>query len=181
VSGARVLLAAAMLAAAVPACGGDDDGGAASPSGDRGQAARDGSRPASPEESIRGYGSAADEATRTEIATAVEAFYAAKAAGDGPKACALLARAARRPLIETLARSSPRLKGEGCGSILSLLFERQPGDPAKIGRVEVTGARVRDDRGIALIDIEATPEEVIPVRRENGSWKVAAVAGSEIP
>jgi hypothetical protein len=39
---------------------------------------------------------------------------------------------------------------------------------------------VKGDRGLALIEIEASPEEVIPVRRENGSWTVAAMAGSEI-
>jgi len=71
---------------------------------------------------------------------------------------------------------------QDCRALLaSLLADQDPGYRERIAGVEVTGARVRDDRGLALIEIEATPEEVIPVRREDGSWKVAALAGSEIP
>jgi hypothetical protein len=74
------------------------------------------------------------------------------------------------------------LGGKGCGAIVSLLLEQEePGYGARIGEVEVTGARVKGDRAVALIEIEASPEEVIPVRQEGGSWKVAAFAGSDIP
>ena len=135
----------------------------------------------SPGESVRSYGTKADADAETAIATAVKDFYAAKSAGDGAQACALLARPARKALIDTLAQSG-RLEGKGCPAVLSsLLADQAPQYREGIAGVEVTGARVEGDRGLALIEIEAIPEEVIPVRREDGSWKVAALAGSEIP
>ena len=129
----------------------------------------------------RTYGGQADEAAKSDIAAAVKDFYAAKAAGDAARACALLAGVTREALVETMARSSA-VKGKDCAAIVGrLLTGQEPGYRERIKGVEVTGARVSGDRGLALIDIEAIPEEVIPVRRESGSWRVAAIAGSEIP
>ena len=179
---AGALLAAALLALSAAACGEDDERGSSRAGGDGGQVAgTDTSAPQSPGESVRSYGTKADDAAKTAIATAVKDFYAAKSAGDGARACALLARPAREAMIDTLARSG-RLEGKGCPAVLTPSSRtRTPRYRDRIAGVEVTGARVRDDRGLALIDIEAVPEEVIPVRREDASWKVAALAGSEIP
>ena len=176
------LLAAALLALAAPACGGEDEPGSSRAGGDGDQVtATKASAPQSPAESVRSYGTKADAADETAIATAVKDFYAARSAGDGAQACTLLARATREALIDTLAQSG-RLEGKGCPAIVtSLLADQAPQYRDRIAGVEVTGARVRDDRGLALIDIGAVPEEVIPVRREDDSWKVAALAGSEIP
>jgi len=179
---ARALLAAALLALSAPACGGDDETGSSRAGGEGGKGAgTNASAPQSPRESVRSYGTKADDADETAIATAVKDFYAAKSAGDGARACALLARATREAMIDTLAQSGQG-EGEGCGAVLaSLLADQAPRYRDRIAGVEVTGARVKGDRGLALIEIEAVPEEVIPVRREDGSWKVAALAGSEIP
>ena len=179
---AGALLAAALLALSVPACSDDDKPGPSRAGNDGGQAAgTDASAPQGPGESVRSYGTKADAASETAIATAVKDFYAAKAAGDGAKACALLARATREAMIDTLAQSGRR-EGKGCPAILAaLLADQDPRYRERLAGVEVTGARIQEDRGLALIDIEAVPEEVIPVRREDGSWKVAALAGSEIP
>ena len=167
-----------------PPCAGDDEPGSSRAGGDDGQgqaAGTDTAAPQSPGESVRSYGTKADADAETAIATAVKDFYAAKSEGDGAHACTLLARATREALIDTLAQSG-RLEGKGCGAVLSsLLADQAPQYRDRIAGVEVTGARVRKDRGLALIHIEAVPEEVIPVRREDGSWKVAALAGSEIP
>lgn len=108
-------------------------------------------------------------------------FYAAKAAGDAAGTCGLLASAARKALVQTTGQSG-QLKGRGCDAIVSAVLDDQdPRYRARTREVEVTGVRVRGDRALALIDIEVTPEEVIPLWREGGSWKVAAMAGSEIP
>jgi hypothetical protein len=179
---AGALLAAALLALSAAACGGDDEPSSSRAGTDDGKvAATEASAPQSPEESVRSYGTKADAAAETAIATAVKNFYAAKSAGDGAQACTLLARATREAMIDTLARSG-RLEGKGCPAILtSLLADQAPRYRDGIAGVKVTGARVREDRGLALIEIEAIPEDVIPVRREDGSWKVAALAGSDIP
>jgi hypothetical protein len=179
---AGALLAAALLALSAPACGGDDEPSSSRAGGDDGKvAATEASAPQSPGESVRSYGTKADATAETEIATAVKDFYAAKSAGDGAQACALLARATREAMIDTLAQSG-RPEGKGCPAILaSLLADQAQQYRDRIAGVQVTGARVREDRGLALIHIEAIPEEVIPMRREDGSWKIAALAGSEIP
>jgi hypothetical protein len=175
-----LLAAAAALVVCAPACGGDDDSEPSASDRVRDSAAaNEASDPPSPAESIRTYGTQADEDTEAAIEMAVKDFYAAKAAGDGAGTCTLLARDARKALVQTISQSG-QLKGKGCSAIVSRLLEQQK-PQLRVGKVEVTGARVEGDRGLALLEIEATPEEVIPVRREGGSWKVGAMAGSEIP
>jgi len=170
---------AALLALTAPACSDDDERGSSRAGNDGGQAAgTDASAPQGPGKSVRTYGTKADAEAEAEIRAAVQDFYAAKSAGDGARACALLARPAREAMVDTLARSGR----QGCPAILaSLLADQDARYRDRIAGVEVTGVRVREDRGLALIEIEATPEDVIPVRREDGSWKVAALAGSAIP
>jgi hypothetical protein len=181
---AQTLLAAAVLVACLPGCGGEDDQGSGPSASDRGRdsgAANESSASPSPAESIRTYGAQADGDTETAIAAAVRDFYAAKASGDGARTCTLLASAARKSLVQTMGRSG-ELKGKDCGAIVSLVLEQQePRYRARMREVEVTGARLQGDRALALIEIEASSEEVIPVRQDGGSWKVAAMAGSEIP
>ena len=181
---AGALLAAAVLAMTAAACDGGDKQGSSPSSGEREQttgARTEDSGPQSPKESVRSYGTKADAAAETAIATAVKDFYAAKSAGDGAQVCTLLASATRKALVETLAGSGEG-KGEACSSIVApLLADQEPGYRDRIAGVQVTGVRVRGDSGLALIKVKATPEDVIPVRRENGSWKVAALAGSQVP
>ena len=79
---ARTLLVAAVLAVSVPACGGDDDEGSTAAGRDGQEVARtEAAGPASPEESVRSYGTKADADSGAAIETAVKDFYAAKAAG----------------------------------------------------------------------------------------------------
>lgn len=173
----QALLLAAVLAASVIACGGEDEQGSSSSNRDGGESpgVRDNS------DSIETYGTEADAASEAAIAAAVTSFFAANAAGHDAEACRLLSSAARRQVSLTLGRS-PELKGRGCRAILSRLFKLQrPQYRAGIKKIKVTGARVQGDRGFALLEAKAVPADAMPVQREDGAWKVAAVTSSQLP
>jgi hypothetical protein len=173
----RALVLAAVLAASIPACGGEDepDSPPTSPDGGDGPGIRDDSN------SIETYGRAADAASEAAIASAVTSFFAANAAGDVAEACRLLSSAARQQLNQTLGQS-PELRGRGCRAVLARLFELQPPEyRAGVKDIKVTGARLQGDRGFALLEARAIPGDAIPIRREGGAWKLAAVEATLLP
>jgi hypothetical protein len=169
----RLLLTAALLSASLPGCGGDDDQ-------DSARSAPGRTETESPRASIENYGSEADADTKAAIARAVQDFYVARSTGDVAQACTLLSRAIRQELVQRLGE--PGQAGDRqCPAALAQLLRNTPARyRARLKQAEVTGARVKGDRGFALIDITAVPEHFIPVERENGAWKVAAVAGSSL-
>jgi hypothetical protein len=139
--------------------------------------------------STRHYGHAASAAQERAIAVLVKRYYAAGAAGDGAAACALIysSLADSPSLGETAeavfppAPSVPPLHGQSCPRIMSLLFEEDhPRLAADLATVVVTRVRVKGSRGLVLLGFRATPERLIPVRRERGAWKTEALLDKEL-
>jgi hypothetical protein len=138
---------------------------------------------------VRTYGHAASAPDERAIAALVKRYYAAGAAGDGARACALIySGLADSPSLgetaETVyppAPSVPPLHGQSCARIMSLLFEedhrRLAGD---LATVVVTDMRVKGSKGLVLLGFRTTPERLIPVRRERGGWKVEALLDREL-
>jgi hypothetical protein len=173
----RALLLAAVLAASIAACGGEDEQDSLSASPDGGDSAG----VQGDSNSIESYGRGADAASEAAISSAVTGFFAANAAGNETEACRLLSSVARRQLNETLGQS-PELKGRGCRAILARLFELQPPQyRAGIKDIKVTGARLQGDGGFALLEARGIPGDAIPIRREGGVWKLAAVEATPLP
>jgi hypothetical protein len=112
------------------------------------------------------------------VTVAVKRYYAALAAGDDAAACVLLSSNLSRTLLQGFGRS-PSLRGKGCAGILSVLIDRRAA--ASLGAVEVTGVRVKQDRGFALLRAAQMPSGEIPVQRDGGAWKMGGVIGSQIP
>jgi hypothetical protein len=147
-------------------------GGASGPSASSAQRGGD--------ESIQRYGSAAGSSDKAAVTAAVKAYYAAIAAGDGVKACALLDSTFQQSLSRSLGRS-PLLRSKGCAGIIQLLFQHRPGQPGRVSAaVTVTGVRLNGDHGFALITTHSIPAGEISVGREHGSWKVGSLIGSAL-
>jgi hypothetical protein len=129
---------------------------------------------------VQSLGEPAAGADRAQITAAVKGFYDAYAAVDGAKGCAFLTAAARRAVVESFGHS-PKLRGKGCGPALASEMAKVPPQFRKLDRtVEVTGARIKGDRGYALFRSIAVLPSELPIRREGGAWKLDSIVASPL-
>jgi hypothetical protein len=155
---------------------GSDDSGGGSHSADEGSAEF---RVPGGDNSIQNYGDEAATTEREEANDVLTEYLDARAAGDWAKQCALLAESSVAPL-EQLASRSPRLKGKGCPTVLKALSA----SASKSARVStLTGSiaslRVEGDRGFVLYHGPKGVDYFVPMVKEDGVWKVAAIAPTE--
>jgi hypothetical protein len=140
------------------------------------------------DELVRDYGHAVGGGEQRAVAALLGRFYAAVAAGDGAGACSLLYGPLTRapglyraiPKADAPAPGSPLLRGN-CAQVATLLFGIERPELAEHGRPQLVEARVSGDRGIAVIGFASAPERQLPLRRDGGTWKVAALLDSLIP
>lgn len=189
-----MLAAAALLAAGLGACGSSDSEStgsskATAPAADSTAATttedQDGAgasfRTPGGDNSIQSFGEEAD-AAEVDAATAVLSGYMrARAENDWAGECAYLAKATVAPL-EGLASRTPQSKGQGCATTLESLTG---GVPSSTRANTMTGAigslRVEGDRGFALYHGPNGSDYFVPMVKEDGEWKVGALAPSEFP
>lgn len=133
------------------------------------------------DDSIQTFGNEAGVAEKQAVTATVKRYYAAVAAGDGASACALLSPGLSKSIIQSLGHSAV-LRGKGCAGILALLFKHGSAQSgASLADIEVTGVRIKGDRGFALLHSKTMPSGEISVDRENGAWKVGALIGGALP
>jgi hypothetical protein len=130
------------------------------------------------------YGQEASPTDKQAITALVKRYYAAVAADDGATACSLI----HSPLAESVAEDYGQapgpvsLSGKTCAVVMSKLFRQLPEQPASVlAATEVTGVRVKDRKGFALLHSTAIPEGDIPVERELGVWRVGTLVGGALP
>jgi hypothetical protein len=208
--GVRKLLLAlalsAVLAAGLAACGGDSGDPTSSASTGDSTVPAQGSPPAtqkpSPaasaegagrdelsysfrtpggDNSIQTYGQEADAGERDEATVVLAAYLDSRAKGDWVENCGYLAKAAVAPL-RRLAATSPRLKGKGCGELLAELEGRVPAS-SRVSMLAgpIVSLREEGDHGFALFHGPHGSDYFIPMSKEDGKWKVGALAPSEFP
>lgn len=199
-------LVAALFALGLVACGGDGDstapatattqetsgselpeGGSEAGEGSSGaEAGGDGAEEASAEfrtpggdNSIQNYGEEADEAELEAATEVLEAFLTARAASDWAGQCQYLGAVAVKPL-ERLAEQSPQLKGKDCAAILKTLSASLPAPTRANTLTEgVASLRVEGDRAFALYHGPKGVDYFVSMVKENGEWKVGALAPTE--
>jgi hypothetical protein len=193
---AKLLLAtavAALLASGFAACGSDSNGdnstavtsqttpatttteGPGSPSDE----ASASFRTPGGDNSIQNFGEEADSAEVEAATTTLTAYLQARAEEDWVGACTNLARETIEPL-EQLASRSPRFKGKGCATILAAF---SAGTPSSVNTLAdgIASLRAEGERGFALYHGAEGADYFIPMTKENGEWKVGALAPSEFP
>lgn len=131
--------------------------------------------------SIQRYGESASDSDREALFAAATGFYAARAAGDWNRVCELLSQRIVDQL-EQLAARAPQLKGADCPKLTKMMIG---GVPAQVRRSDAnstrfTDARVDGDSAFAIFESKAIPHGTIPLAREDGEWKVAAIGGSPL-
>ncbi len=183
----------ALLAPGLAACGGNDSDRSNSDSskgsddaaaaGD--SAANEGSasfRTPGGDNSIQNFGEEADASQVDAASAALANYLEARSEDDWASQCAYLAQGAVAPL-EELASRSPRFKGEGCAAVLSGLMAGTPASSR--ANTLTTGAiaslRFEGDRAFALYHGARGIDYFVPMVKEDGEWKVGALAPSEFP
>lgn len=164
--------------------GSQESGDDSSSGGSQGSSAGEGSasfRTTGGDNSIQNFGDEADESEREAAEANIDAYLEARAKGDWAKSCENLAKAAVQP-IEQLAKSSPQLKGKGCGAIIGALSAQLPASSRANPLVSgVASLRIEGERGFALFHGPGGTDYFIPLVKEDGEWKAGALAASEFP
>lgn len=128
---------------------------------------------------IRTYGHEAGQPDRREVVALVGRYYAAAAADDGAKACALMQPILAKAVPHDYGKGNPSLSGDTCGVVLTKFFRQLPGQPiANLGTTKVIGVRIAGGRGYAQLTSRLIPTGVIAVQRYRGSWTVDSLIGA---
>lgn len=172
-----IALVAAQLAAVGAGCG--SSGSSSSDSSSSGEASAEFIRPGK-KNGIATYGKEADNAEREAASRVLEENLQARADGNWSAQCASLSALA----IREIERASSGLGGAGCANSLKSLA--QPLARTKLSRANnmtgpIAALRVEGNKGFALYHGTNDTDYAMPLLKEKGKWKVAAVLTQEIP
>ena len=128
------------------------------------------------------FGRLAGATDSQAVKALVKRYYAAGAAHDGAKACAML--------VPSLAHAVPEDYGQGSGStyfggaktcdaVMSRLFERTHNRFS--AAFAVTDVRVKGDDAYALLGSKRAPASYVIVKRTGGGWKLNGLFGGPLP
>jgi hypothetical protein len=188
ISKLALALALVALAISLTACGGGDDSTQSSSStastGSGDSSAQEGSasfHTPGGDNSIQNFGDEADTGEVAAATTVLARYLQARARGDWGKDCALLAKTAVAPL-ERLVAQSPDLKGKDCAGILASLTAYVPkSSRANTMTDGIASLRVEGNRAFALYHGAKGIDYFVPMVKEDGQWKIGALAVSEFP
>ncbi len=131
--------------------------------------------------SIQNFGEEADSEQLESATTTLDGYLQARSEGDWAGSCVHLAKTTVAPL-ERFAAASPQLKGKGCAAILAALQGRTPASTrTNTMTVGLASLRIEDDHGFALYHGPDGVDYFMSMVKEDGEWKVGALAPSEFP
>lgn len=127
---------------------------------------------------VRGFGRVARKQDEQSISTLVKRYYAATAKPDAGEACSLLDGIVAESLSsDVTGQTGASLKG--CASQATKLFEYAAGrSDVGAGSVDVVRVRVKSGKALAIVRLPSGEERYMPVTREKGGWKIAALFDS---
>lgn len=130
--------------------------------------------------SIQDSGKEADPETFSVVAAVVHAFLDAQAANDHAELCNYLSSGLIAELLK-MAEQSDSIPQE-CAAVIDVLMVPLN---AKAGRrlatADIGSVRVDGDRAFVLYWGAGKERLVLPIVRENGQWRIAALGASPLP
>jgi len=177
----RRLLAAVSLALllALSGCGSDSTSETASAPADGGGRARPGKiEIKGGDNSIQNFGEESSDVERHEAAEALHGYLDARAAGAWRDACKHLAPS----LVAAITSTVRGAAGKGCTTLLSAFFATAPESALQEeATADVASLRAKGSSGFAIYSGPGGAVYFIPMVRQGGHWKVAALAPSAYP
>jgi hypothetical protein len=109
------------------------------------------------------------------VVALVRRYYAAAAAHDGSKACALLYSQLAEAVPKDYGKfpGPPALRGATCAVVMSKIFKQQP--RRLTSTPHVLQVRARGNQGLVLLRAGRRSERHLLIHREHGVWKVWAL------
>jgi hypothetical protein len=130
--------------------------------------------------SVQEFGDEGDESELEEVAEIVHSFYVARAEERWDSACSYLSKGNIEQL-EQLAAQSPEFKDSGCAPILEAFTRPLPAAVQReITTVDAGSFRHDDEQGFLVYYGADQTVYAMPLRNEDGSWKVSALSGSAL-
>ncbi|MFI5027974.1 MAG: hypothetical protein ACHQCF_03210 [Solirubrobacterales bacterium] len=125
--------------------------------------------------SIQEYGSEASAEERASATKTISGFYAAMATEDWAKVCGLLS-AKNLAALKLFSEKVQKAKGKGCTGILALVTPKTSSKPPETIKGEVISLRRHGDVSFALYHGVDGKNYAYPLKLEEGSWKLTALA-----
>ena len=120
------------------------------------------------------------ESELQEVAEIVHGFFVARAEEKWEKACSYLSKGNTEQL-EQLAAQSPQLKNAGCGQVLKAFTRPLPASVQReITTVDAGSFRREGDQGFLIFYGADHTAYAMPLRSEDGTWKVTALSGTTL-
>lgn len=130
--------------------------------------------------SIQEFGEEGDESELEEAAAALHSFYVSRAEEDWTRACSYLTGSMQQQL-EQLAAQSPQLKSKDCGAILHAFTRPLPASVRRETTVVDAGSlRTEGDQSFLIYRGEGGDVFAMPMKEEDGAWKVGLLAATPV-
>ncbi len=126
--------------------------------------------------SIQEYGSEGTSADRADATEAVLALFRAMESGDWAEVCANYLSAANLEQIKVLAEKSKEGAGKGCAELIGGFTQDIPGRSPDSPKDAVASMRIEDGVGFAIYRGRDDKGYAIPLKLEDGVWKLTALA-----
>jgi hypothetical protein len=131
--------------------------------------------------SIQEFGAEAGGVEFEEAAAALHGFLDARAAGDSAAACSYMSKGVVEQ-FKQLASQSKKSGSSSCPSILEALTDpaAKQAMQAEADEADIGSLRTEGDRAFLIYTGFEKTIFAMPMAREDGSWKVASVAGTPL-
>jgi hypothetical protein len=130
--------------------------------------------------SIQEYGDEGEESELQEAAEIVHSFYVARAEEKWDTACSYLSKGNIEQL-EQLGEQSPQFKNGGCAPILKTFTRPLPAAVQReITTVDAGSFRREGEQGFLIYYGAGQTVYAMPMREEDGTWKVTALSGTTL-
>jgi hypothetical protein len=128
--------------------------------------------------SIQEFGDESDESELEAAAQAVYDFYIARATGHWSDACSRMS-ATLREQLEQLAQKSSEVRG--CGPFLEAFTSQLSAATwREINTVDAVSLRHEDEQGFLIYRGAEDTVYAMPLKEEDGAWKVTALSASAL-
>lgn len=130
--------------------------------------------------SVQEFGEESSEGEFDQAAEAVHGFFDARVKGDWKTACSYLAADVSKSL-EQLAGNSKKLADAGCPKTMEAISAGVPRSAfVEAAKADVGSLRVEGDRAFVVYRGAKNLVYAMPMKDEDGTWKVASLAGTPL-